>query len=423
MRLPPLLTSLIALLLVVALLTGAWALLTPRGPVLRAAAFSLSAITPNADGDGDVAVLRYDLARPARVSVCFLDGAGNRYAFRDERPRDSGKHEVLFSGIVDPFTRPGDEFPDQIQSRLLPDGDYTWVVQAQEADHPPEQLSGTLAVSLASTALPAIRNLSASPNPFSPNQDGINDRASITLWLDRDVPELSGLHVTLVGPQGERYPVAEQASATLKGRAGLHTFDYDGGIDLGKEPPPDGEYTVEAEAQDATGQRMLARAHLTIADGGLPRAEILNAEVRFSSSTVLIGQTLWFTLTVDNYGSAPIRTFGPWPGTVFQQDQNANSLGFYEQDGAWRVGIGCDTCVRDYPWRWAVGGQSDLEQINGQWYLAPGKRATVSGGIALREIIPARNPQYFWAGLIHEAVEVSNVNNRVDPFSVTIVGP
>ncbi|MBI4769550.1 MAG: hypothetical protein HY784_03815, partial [Chloroflexi bacterium] len=103
MRLPPLLTSLIALLLVVALLTGAWALLTPRGPVLRAAAFSLSAITPNADGDGDVTLLRYNLARPARVSVYFLDGAGNRYAFRDERPRDSGKHEVLFSGIVDPF--------------------------------------------------------------------------------------------------------------------------------------------------------------------------------------------------------------------------------------------------------------------------------------------------------------------------------
>jgi len=41
----------------------------------------------------------------------------------------------------------------------------------------------------------------------------------------------------------------------------------------------------------------------------------------------------------------------------------------------------------------------------------------------LKDVIPARNPQYFWAGLIHEAVEVSAVNNRVDPLYVTIVTP
>jgi hypothetical protein len=36
---------------------------------------------------------------------------------------------------------------------------------------------------------------------------------------------------------------------------------------------------------------------------------------------------------------------------------------------------------------------------------------------------PPRNPLYFWAGLIHEDVEISAVNNRVDPEFVTIQVP
>jgi hypothetical protein len=37
----------------------------------------------------------------------------------------------------------------------------------------------------------------------------------------------------------------------------------------------------------------------------------------------------------------------------------------------------------------------------------------------LDKIIPSRNPQYFWAGLIHEDVTV--VNGGVDPHFITIV--
>ena len=36
---------------------------------------------------------------------------------------------------------------------------------------------------------------------------------------------------------------------------------------------------------------------------------------------------------------------------------------------------------------------------------------------------PDRNPLYFWAGLIHEDVEVAEVNNRVDPELITIEEP
>jgi hypothetical protein len=164
---------------------------------------------------------------------------------------------------------------------------------------------------------------------------------------------------------------------------------------------------------------------LTIKDGGLPRAEILNAEVKFSATTLQLGQTLYFTLTVENYGNSPVRTSGPPSSTIYtSMGENANTLGDYEQSGVFRVGIMCQTCKSDYPWRWALGTPDTLSKTvdeNGytQYYLLPGQRATITGGVVLDQIVESRNPQNFWAGLIHEDVEV--VNNGVDPQAITIV--
>jgi hypothetical protein len=47
----------------------------------------------------------------------------------------------------------------------------------------------------------------------------------------------------------------------------------------------------------------------------------------------------------------------------------------------------------------------------------------VSGGIRFVNVIDARNPQYCWAGLIHEDVEIAPVNNNVDPLFLRIVEP
>jgi hypothetical protein len=82
------------------------------------------------------------------------------------------------------------------------------------------------------------------------------------------------------------------------------------------------------------------------------------------------------------------------------------------------VGIDCDTCIKDYPWRWGLGTPENLTLIpdaNGQaqYYLMPGQKAIVTGGIVLDTLIESRNPQYFWAGLIHEDVGIDLVNNRV----------
>ena len=50
---------------------------------------------------------------------------------------------------------------------------------------------------------------------------------------------------------------------------GWHTYDYDGGIDAGSEPPPDGVYTVIAETRDKMGQRVTVSDTLEIVNAGL----------------------------------------------------------------------------------------------------------------------------------------------------------
>lgn len=427
MRLNPILTTITAVTVAAVLLLVAFAVLRPSGALIQSAEFTLSQISPNADGLDDITGIAYQLRRPATVSIYFIDSQGARFNFRDGNLRDSGEHTLLFSGIVGGYTLPTDSLSGTVMRRVLPDGDYTWVIEAVEPGNAPEQVTGTLTVTGADTTLPDLQNLSVSPAVFTPNQDGLSDRATINVWLAKDIPD-SGLRVRLIAPDSNEYPIAEAATDNLPGRAGLHTFDYDGGIDLGVNPPPDGDYIVRAEAEDRLGQKVVAQTTLTIRNSGLPRAEIVNGEVLFSSATVVIGQTLYFTLTVENYGTAPIRTFGPWTGTIYEQAQNSNTLGYYEEDGAWRIGIDCDSCIRDYPWRWGLGSPQTLTAIadeNGEahFYLMPNQRATITGGVILTEVIDARNPQYFWAGLIHEAVGISNVNNRVDPKQITIEKP
>jgi hypothetical protein len=419
MRLSARLTSATAIVIAAALLLGAWILLRPSGPPLAAASLSHAAITPNADGKDDVTRIAYTLRRPATVSIYFLDAAGARFDFRKDKPREAGEHVIDFSGIVDPYLLPSDKFLQaELRARVLQNGAYTWVVEARDAQGNANRVTGALAVAEADTALPDLRRLTVSPPVFTPNQDGLSDRVIINVWLDKDVAE-DGLHVFLIGPDGAQLPIGESPSSIRQGERGLHAFDYDGGIDLGKEPPPDGTYTVRAEVEDRLGQKMAATSALTIALGGLPRADILNGEVEWSATTVLLGETLYFTLTVENYGTAPIRTSGPPPGTVYgSMDENYNTLGAYFQSGAWRVGIMCDICLNDYPWRWGLGTPETLtlipdERGQPQYYLMPGERATVTGGVVLDQIIESRNPQYFWAGLIHEDVEIAAVNNRV----------
>jgi hypothetical protein len=314
---------------------------------------------------------------------------------------------------------------------------------------------GALTVAEGDRALPDLTEFTISPQTFTPNQDGIDDRAQINVYLAK----AAALTVYLEGPTGEHIYVAERREGREPGEVGRHTFDYEGGVDLGADPPPDGTYTVVARAEDDEGQRVVRSGTLTIEGGGKPLAEIVAQPVGGSvifetaryeeryfttadrpgalievptgnpalqtSLTVPLGDLLVFRLTVWNYSHVPIRTSGPPPGTVYQQDQRASALNWFDESGAWRVGIDCDTATSDYPWRWAVGSPDDLVAVEreGQtyYYLPAGAQAVVWGAVRLTDIVEARNPQYCWAGLIHEDVEIAPLNNRVDPREVELV--
>jgi hypothetical protein len=439
MRIPVVLTIVLASVALAVIVGAVWLAVNGDTRILREASFSQAEISPNADGSNDATQIRYWLNRDATVSIYFIAEDGERYYFRQDRERSRSQDEpysVLFSGVVNGYQKRGDTFTGSVLARLMPDGRYTWVIAADEkgtARH--AEITGTLVVAGGDPVLPELRGFTISPPEITPNRDGISDRAAVNYYLNKDLNRdpnrtIGSVQVYLLGPDGVRYDIPEKESVNPPGARGEHTYDYAGGVDEGATPPPDGAYAVHAAAEDDTGQRVEVTGTLRIAGGGVPRADIVapavGDQIEFSSAFVSLGQTLYFTATVENFGDADIRTTGPWPGTCYDLDQNYNTLGFPDQSGAFRIGIDFDTSPRNYPFRWAVGSPEDLVEkvIDGQtfYYLPEGARAQVTGCIRMT-YEPKRNPLYFWGGLIHQDVEITQFNNRVDPHSITIGAP
>jgi hypothetical protein len=454
------------LILLAAVITGGvvvvagQAVLQPDLPPIVRAEFTLDTITPNADGSDDITEYHYELSENANVTITFTNEGGETFAFRDDAPRPKGAFSGLFSGVVDGYVREGETVSGTVTRRLMPNGTYTWELIAETETGETDSRTGTLVIADADSELPDLTTFTVSPDVFSPNQDGIRDRTQINVGLAK----AADLEVYLLTEEGAQIFIPPQVEETRDGEPGRYTYDYDGGVDGGADPPPDGTYTVVATAQDAVGQRVERRQTLTLVNGGKPLAEIapqpFGADVMFtvepyepayhaemgdpgalismpddpqdanqSDITIPVGDVLVFRLTVENYSDVPIRTHGVLPGTVYDQTQRAASLGDYDESGAWRVGIDCDTAVSDYPWRWRVGDMDVLETVydeatdNTYYYLPPGERAVVWGGIRMTELIPSRNPQNCWAGLIHEDVGISIRNSRVGARSIELVNP
>jgi hypothetical protein len=420
----PLIVGILAFLLVLLAVAVGWRVVRGDDSLLRNVAMDMAEITPNADGDSDATTISYQLSRNGRVSIYFENENGDRFYFRQEKKRGAGDYRVAFSGVVDGFSLPTDQVQGQILSRLLPDGRYTWTVEASDEQGVTERQQGQLTVRAGDPELPDMRDFSLDRATFTPNRDGIDDRLKVQFFLTKDVADV---RVFLVMPDGSERPVLEFEQDVPSGSAGWHYYDYAGGVDEGATPPPDGTYPLVAIARDEEGQVVRVEDELTITYGGVPRAHIFppptGETVTWDATAVAICDTLHFTLTVENYGTTPIRTSGPPPGTVYDSDWNYNTLGWFTESGAFRVGIGFENEITNYPYRWAVGSPEDLTEIDGQYYLMPGDRAVVTGGIRLTNVFGERNPQPVWAGLIHEDVEVSQFNARVDPAAIQVDVP
>lgn len=420
-RFTPLLVLLIAALVVIAAVLVGGRLLNGDDSLLRNVVVGEGVITPNADGDTDATPIRYELSRNATVSIFFENAAGDRYFFRDDKARGAGDYEVLFSGVVDGYRLADEAIEGEILARLLRDGDYTWTIEATDFDGVVERQQGTITIAEADTELPELRNFTLDRDTFTPNRDGIDDRVLMQFYLPKEV---AGVRVFLRLPDGNDLPIAEQERDVPANMIGRHYYDYEGGVDNGETPPPDGTYTVVAEATDLEGQRVRVTDELTIQYGGVPRANIFSPPtgntVQWSASAVALCDTVYFTMTVENYGNTPIRTTGPEPGAVYDSDWNYNTLGWFTESGAWRAAVGFENELTNYPYRWALGDSSELEEIDGHLYLMPGKRAIINGGIRVTDVFGNRNPQPLWAGLIHEDVQITEFNNRVDPQEMLV---
>lgn len=461
MRIPIWLAAIAAVVgLVVVVALGALLLQPPR-PLITSAEFSPETITPNADGVDDVTVFEYGLSRGATVSVRFTAPDGMTFDFRSGETRTAGDYSVLFSGVVDGFTLPEDVVQGEIMRRLMPDGEYTWTLTATDEVGEMATQTGAFVIAGGDSALPDIVEFSVFPEEFTPNQDGVSDRTAINVGLARpaDVQlylEREGIEPIYVPERLEDQPGDD--APVLR-----HLYDYEGGVDLGANPPADGAYTVVAQAQDAVGQRVRRTGPLTISSGGKPQAQIMpqptgptvifearpweeslytTAEQRgdlidppadpqslaLTAISMPVGDMLVFQLTVENYSNVPIRTAGSPPGTVYDWTQRAATFGEYDESGAWRVGVDCDTAASDYPWRWRLGAdealvtQTDPLSGNEYTYLPAGARATVWGAVRMSQI-EVRNPQNCWAGLIHEDVGVSELNAHVGPRSIELLDP
>jgi hypothetical protein len=411
-------------------------------PLLSGVSVAPTDISPNADGKDDVTHIRYQIGRPADVSIYLLDAQGGKHYFRNAQRRSPGKYDVYWGGVInDPQVRQAPGGQMLVDAQVLPDGDYTWVVEAVDDHGRTDRAEGQIRLQGADTTLPELHNFTVEPQDFTPNQDSIHDRVSITYYLTKAAERVSIYLVPAqTGPNQPslKYPIAENSSTSTAepGKAGYHGYDYDGGVDLNAEPPPNGNYIIFGEAEDKVGNRVTVSSTLTIREGGKPRAEVTGGEIDWQGEmnrvvSVALGQSVCFTATVQNIGPVPIRTAGPWPGQKFKFSENYNTLAaregeesWYQQAGIFRFGINYDTTGVDFPFRWAIGRPEDLEEriIDGkpQYYLLPGKRGLVNGCIEFDQKPPV-GTNFWWGGLIHEFVSV--VNNYIDRISVTVGSP
>ena len=438
----------------IAILLGALLLMPPR-PLILDAGFRPETITPNADGSDDITEFTYVLSRNADITIALEGEDGQIFTFRQDARRIADEYHVNFSGVVDGYVAPNEEISGEVLRRLMPDGVYTWRLSAVAENGEQDERTGVLTIREGDAPLPEITAFDIEPRIFTPNQDGISDRTQINVFTTKP----SELTVYLLGQDDQMISIPPRVENARPGEAGMHPYDYEGGVDHNADPPPDGEYTVVALARDAVGQEVQQTGSLTIERGGKPYGQITpqanGATVVFSSApwearfasdrdqlgesieepnnpqdlnlntlTFPVGDLLIFKLTVENVGRVPLRTTGPVPGTVYDWTQRAATFGLYDESGAWRIGIDCTTAASDYPWRWALGTDdvliTETDPVTDETfqYLPVGATSVVWGAIRM-SVLEARNPQNCWAGLIHEDVGVPNQN--IGPRSIELV--
>jgi hypothetical protein len=177
-------------------------------------------ITPNRDGQGDVAEVSFSLSAAANVTVEVVDAAGVVLATVLDRVwTTAGKHSLTVDGAA------------------LPDGSYSVVIRARTESSAETTQTVPLVVSR------TLGLVSASPGVFSPNGDGRRDRLDVRFALAAPAT------VTLRIVRGDRWVATPLAGASIL--PGEQRFMWDGSRSDGRLR--DGDYEAVVEVTDATG--------------------------------------------------------------------------------------------------------------------------------------------------------------------------
>ena len=174
-------------------------------PLLYDVALTPDVISPNADGTEDATNIEYKLSRNALVSIYFENDSGERFYFRQDRPRSAGDYRVQWGGTVNQLKWLENEYGRQaVESWVLPDGTYTWVVEATDDDGQTERSEGQISLNEGDTVVPELRKFTVALPVFTPNQDGLDDRTGVAYFLNKDV---DSVQVYLYDPDQTRRAV------------------------------------------------------------------------------------------------------------------------------------------------------------------------------------------------------------------------
>jgi hypothetical protein len=346
-------------------------------------------------GHGEALDITYRVGQESAITIFLEDEADQRYTLRENEPRSAAveQYTLRFDGTV-----PVDDAV--VQRRLLPQGNYTVVVQAHTRNGSSTEQRQRITIAGNDAPLPAIENLVVYPQTISPNADAVDDIAEITYRL----PITATVDIDITTPQGEMLPFVtgeEQDPAEWR-----HIWN-------GKRPDgsllPNGVYTYTISAEDDFGNLVQRQGEIMLEEVGQPEATIIHA--RIAPKQLMLGETLIIQMRVKNTGDVPIRTYGPPDSYTYDTNQVYSSIeeGQYtaQAGGFWRIGVDWDANsgggARRYPFRWALSEKPPAEwdvPYEEDW-LQPGEVVDLTGYVT---ILQRETKMAFYVGLIQDGV-------------------
>jgi hypothetical protein len=341
--------------------------------------------------------IHYHLNTSATISSRIVSSGGAQWAIHTDAPRPTpGDYVLQFDGTV--------AGPGPNERRVLPDGDYSVVLDVQSGDQHQEQ-QVPMRISDADTAAPDVTDLSLLPDQISPNFDARADVAHITYRLAKEARVSAFLDLAAPTGPSRRVWMGDEGRVS----AGEQSLTWDGVAN--GQPVASGDYLLGIRARDQAGNVVEVSRPLVVEDSGVPDASIVSAHI--GPLQIIRGDQVCLEALVHNTGQTVLRTEGPDPGYVYDSLDSYASIQdhrFAEHAGFWRIGLNwsasTDTNGATYPYRWGFGRD-----------LQPGEDVTVSGCV---KVMNEQDKLVFFAGLVQENVAIHSAGAGLIRVAISI---